>query len=86
MFVYLKTPDMGMQGQNKAGCLIGGEVRAREQSFLFLFLFFLFFLYHVFVVKVQETISSASYEENNTIKQFNDLLHLVRGQTNTTHP
>jgi len=32
MFVYLKTPDVGMQGQNEDGRLLGGEIRAREGS------------------------------------------------------
>ena len=61
MFVYLKTPDMGTQGQNEGGRLVGGEVRAREGSF-----FFFFFLYHIFVVKVQEIAWSPSYGENKT--------------------
>jgi len=52
----------------------------------FLFLFFLFFLNHVFVVKVQESVWSASYDENKTIKQSNGPLHLIMGQTNTPHP
>jgi len=64
MFVYLKTPDVGTQGQKEGGLLVGGEVRAREGSFLFLF----FFLYHIFVVKVQEIAWSASYGENKTQK------------------
>jgi len=63
MFVYLKTPDVGTQGQNEGGRLVGGEVRAREWSF---FLFFFFFLYHIFVVKVQEIAWSASYGVNKT--------------------
>ena len=32
MFVYLKTPDVGTQGQNEGGRLVGGEVRVREGS------------------------------------------------------
>jgi len=44
MFVYLKTPDVGTQGQNEGGRLVGGEARAREGSFFFFFLF-LFFLF-----------------------------------------
>jgi len=84
MFVYLKTPDVGMQGQNEGGRLVGGEVRAREWSFFSFF--FLFVFYHVFVVKVQETVWSASYDRNKTIKQSNRPLHLVMGQTNTPRP
>jgi len=62
MFVYFKTPDVGTQGQNEGGRLVGGEVRARE-GFFFTF----FFYNHVFVVKVQETAWSASYGVNKTL-------------------
>jgi len=44
MFVYLKTPDLGTQGQNEGGRLVGGEVRAREGSFFFLFFSFFFYI------------------------------------------
>ena len=44
------------------------------------------FLHHIFVVKVQEITWSASYGENKTVKQSNDPLHLVMGQTKTPHP
>jgi len=43
MFVYLKTPDVGTQGQNEGGRLVGGEVRARVGSFFSLFFFFFLF-------------------------------------------
>jgi len=43
MFVYLKTPDVGTQGQKEDARLVGREVRAREGSFFFFFFFFLFF-------------------------------------------
>jgi len=61
MFVYLKRPDVGTQGQNEGGRLVGGEVNARAESFLSFF-----FLYHIFVVKVQEIAWSASHGENKT--------------------
>jgi len=48
--------------------------------------FFSFFLYHIFVVKVQEIAWSASYGQNKTVKQSNDPLHLIMGQTNTRRP
>jgi len=37
MFVYLKMPEVGMQGQKKGQRHIGGEVRAREGFFFFFF-------------------------------------------------
>jgi len=40
MLVYLKMPDVGMQGQNEGGRLVRKEVRAREGSFFFFFLSF----------------------------------------------
>jgi len=43
MFVYLKTPDVGMQGQNEGGGLVGGEVRARDGSFFFFFFFYIIY-------------------------------------------
>jgi len=50
MFVYLKTPGVGTQGQNEGGLLIGEEVRARDEGFFFFFSIFLFSLfYHIFV-------------------------------------
>ena len=86
MFVYLKTPDVGTQGQNEGGRLVGGEVRAREGAFFLFFFLFFFFNIIIFVVKVQETVWSASYDPNKTIKQSNGPLHLVMGQTNTPRP
>jgi len=44
MFVYFKTPDVGTQGQNEGGRLVGGEVRAREGSFFFFFFSFFFYI------------------------------------------
>ena len=55
-------------------------------SFFFFFFFSLFFFYHIFVVKVQEIAWSASYGQNKTVKQSNDPLHLIMGQTNTPRP
>jgi len=45
MFVYLKMPDVGTQGQNEGGRLVGGEVRAREGSFFFSFSLFFPIIY-----------------------------------------
>jgi len=79
MFVYLKTPDMGTQGQNEGGRLVGGEVRAREGSF-----FLFFFLYHIFVVKVQEIAWSASYGENKTQNPKRTNKRNIRHQNSST--
>jgi len=62
---------------------MSGEIM-RDGGVFFFFFFFLF-LNHIFVVKVQEMTWSASYGENKTVKQSNDPLHLVMGQTKTPH-
>jgi len=62
MFVYLKAPDMGKQGQNKGRHLVGKS----EGGVFFVLFYFFYFLYPIFVVKVQEIAWSASYGENKT--------------------
>ena len=37
--IYLKTSDVGTQGQNEGGCLVSGEVSVREGPFFFFFFF-----------------------------------------------
>jgi len=71
---------------------IPGNLKNQGNSGLFfiffssLFFFLFFFLYHVFIVKVQESVWRAKYDENKTIKQSNDPVHLVIVQTHTPHP
>ena len=47
--------------------------------FFFFFLFFLFFKIMFSLIKVQETVWSASYDRNKTYEQSNDPLHPLIG-------
>jgi len=66
---------------------MSGEIMRDGGVFFFFFYFFYFYFYIIiFVVRVQETVWSASYDPNKTTKQSNGPLHLVMGQTNTPRP
>jgi len=54
-----------------------------EGSFFFIFFIlflFLFFIIMYSLIKVQETVWSASYDRNKTYKQSNDPLHPLMGK------
>jgi len=56
--------------------------RKKEIGGFFFFIFFYFFLFFIMysLIKVQETVWSASYDRNKTYKQSNDPLHPLMGK------
>jgi len=57
---------------------IPGSVNNQGNRGCFFNIHFHFFV-HVFAVKVQEKEGSASYGQNKTIKQSNDLVYVIMG-------
>jgi len=55
----------------------GADEKDEGNRGLFLFFLFLFFIFYIMysLIKVQETVWSASYDRNKTCKQSNDPLH-----------
>jgi len=58
-----------------------GVVETKEIGGFFLILFFIFYIMYS-LIKVQETVWSASYDRNKTCKQSNDPLHPLMGKVN----